>query len=297
MRPVAGYDLSPLPQSRVRIDTGFKPDLDAFAAAGYAAGSDAAPITLLVVPRSKDLARALLAEAAASSDLVLVDGQKTDGIDSLFKEVRKRFGDVPSLTKAHGRLFWLSRTDAFADWTGSGPQQGPEGFWTQAGVFSDGAIDRGSALLAKALPAKLPARIADLGAGWGYLSRAILARDGVKTLELVEAEALALDCAKRNITDPRAHFTWADATRWQPTSKIDGVVMNPPFHIGRAGDPSLGRAFIATAAKALTTSGQLWMVANRHLPYEDALAAHFKEVSEIAGDGGFKVFHASRPKA
>ena len=54
------------------------------------------------------------------------------------------------------------------------------GFTTVPGVFSADAPDRGSVLLAAALPAKLPARVADLGAGWGYLSRAILARDGVQ---------------------------------------------------------------------------------------------------------------------
>ena len=34
------------------------------------------------------------------------------------------------------------------------------------------APDRGSALLAAALPAKLGGKVVDLGAGWGYLSRA-----------------------------------------------------------------------------------------------------------------------------
>ncbi len=53
------------------------------------------------------------------------------------------------------------------------------------------------------LPAQLPARMADLGAGWGYLSRAVLDRPGVTSLDVIEAEALALDCAKANLPDPR----------------------------------------------------------------------------------------------
>ncbi|MDT9081655.1 methyltransferase, partial [Escherichia coli] len=80
--------------------------------------------------------------------------------------------------------------------------------------------------------------------------------------------------------DPRARFTWADATQGRP-GPFDAVVMNPPFHNGRAADPALGLAFIRAAAHALTPSGTLWMVANRHLPYEAALREAFREVEEV----------------
>jgi len=71
--------------------------------------------------------------------------------------------------------------------------------------------------------------------------------------------------------------------------------MNPPFHVGRTADPSLGRAFIASAAKMLAGHGKLWMVANRHLPYEQALSDAFRNVDKIAQNNAFKVFHATRP--
>jgi 16S rRNA (guanine1207-N2)-methyltransferase len=71
--------------------------------------------------------------------------------------------------------------------------------------------------------------------------------------------------------------------------------MNPPFHAGRAADPGLGRAMIEAAARALSPQGQLWLVANRHLPYEAALAELFRQVEEIGGDGGFKLLRAGLP--
>ncbi|MAZ25628.1 MAG: MFS transporter, partial [Cytophagaceae bacterium] len=113
---------------------------------------------------------------------------------------------------------------------------------------------------------------------------------------LVEADRTALDCAERNVTDPRASFHWADATSWEPPALLDTVVMNPPFHTGRKADPALGQAFIAAARRMLKPAGQLWLVANRHLPYETALATHFRASEEIAGDSCFKILHASRPK-
>jgi 16S rRNA (guanine1207-N2)-methyltransferase len=149
--------------------------------------------------------------------------------------------------------------------------------------------------LAAALPARLGPRVADLGAGWGYLSRAILAREGVAEVHLIEADHAALACARANITDPRARFHWADAIAFTPDAPFDAVVTNPPFHVTRAASPDLGRGFIDAARRMLTPRGDLWLVANRHLPYEGALRAAFREVTEMGADPAFKVFHASHP--
>jgi len=248
---------------------------------------------IICAPRSKIYARGLIG-AASGQRLVIVDGPKTDGIDSLFKDCRKRLGALPSLTKAHGRIFWFEDAD-LSDWPLAGPETGQHGFFTVPGVYSEAAIDKGSALLAEVLP-DLKGRIADLGAGWGYLSQAALLSDKVTSLDLVEADQRALNCARLNIIDDRASFHWADATTHRGAEAYDAVVMNPPFHQGRQGDPSLGQAFIAAAARNLKPNGALWMVANRHLPYEAALEQAFRTVDELDGNTAFKVFHASRPK-
>ncbi|ADO42057.1 class I SAM-dependent methyltransferase [Ketogulonicigenium vulgare] len=302
-RPAAGFDLSALPREQVVISHTFRPDYDYWRAAGYAVqeGAITAPTALVVLPRSKVQARALIAAAVATAELVLVDGQREDGIDSIWRDMRAKVpaADLSGVVKAHGRLFWLTRDQipagAFEDWAAPVLSEF-DGFVTSAGVFSDGAVDRGSALLAAALPEKLPARIADLGAGWGYLSQAILQREGVKTVDLIEAEALALENARQNVTDARAKFTWADATQFKADKAYDAVVMNPPFHIGAKGEPALGRAFITAAQRILHPGGKLWMVANRHLPYEAILREQFHEVSELpGGDGAFKLFYAAKP--
>jgi 16S rRNA (guanine1207-N2)-methyltransferase len=234
--------------------------------------------------------------ACRLAPFVIVDGQRTDGIDSIWRDVKARLGDVPSVTKAHGRLFWFSASDLFGDWALDDPDMRADGYYRQAGVFSEDGIDRGSALLAAALPARLVGRVADLGAGWGYLASVALGREGVTSVDLIEAERLALDCARLNVTDARVAFHWADATKFTPARPYDVIVMNPPFHTDRASNPELGRAFIAAAARMLSPSGHLWMVANRHLPYETALADRFRQVEDIGGDGAFKIVHATKPK-
>ena len=297
MRPPATYDVAELPRAHIRIMHGFYPDAADWRIAGFPVdqGMARSASAIVVLPRAKALAQAMIAEACAKADLVVIDGQRTDGVDSLFKTCRKRLGDLPSITKAHGRLFWFPATDAFSDWAAGPPVKGSHGFYTAAGVFSDGKVDAGSSLLAEALPAKLPARMADLGAGWGYLAQAVLARDGVTTIDLIEAEAQSLACAQLNINDPRAAFHWADALQWAAKPGYDGIVMNPPFHTGRAADAGLGRGFIQAAARLLAPHGKLWMVANRHLPYEATMAENFRNVDIIGGNGAFKLFHATRP--
>jgi 16S rRNA (guanine1207-N2)-methyltransferase len=293
--PPAGFYLSALPREHVTVVSRFFPDAEAWKSAGYdvvQAVADRFAAALVVVPRAKAAARALIAEAAGCAPLVIIDGQKHDGIDSILKAAKARATPLGVISKAHGKLFWIAGGD-FADWAAQETEVA--GFITSPGVFSADGPDKGSVALVAALP-PLKGRVADLGAGWGYLARTILGAETVTHLDLVEADATALDCARRNITDPRAAFHWADATTFTPAAPYDVVVSNPPFHISRAGNPDLGRAFIAAAAGTLAPSGQFWMVANRHLPYETELSQHFHEVVEAGGTPGFKVIHATRPR-
>lgn len=297
--PTPAFDLGELPQGRVRIVQPFKPHFDHFCGLGF----DCVPVldapcavAILAVPRAKAQARDLLARAAARAELVVVDGAKTDGIDSLLKEARKRVAVFGPISKAHGKLFWFApEPGLFDDWLAPDEQKA-NGYVTAPGVFSADGIDPASRQLLAALPAKLGSHLADFGAGWGYLSAEILAtRPGIESIDLVEADHIALGCAQRNVTDPRARFHWADALTWAAPERLDCVVMNPPFHTGRAAEPALGRGFIAAAARALKPGGSLWMVANRHLPYESAVGDHFAKFTEVSGDNRFKILHAERP--
>ena len=105
----------------------------------------------------------------------------------------------------------------------------------------------------------------------------------------------ALNVAKNNINDQRVKFYWYDALKWEAPKLLDFIIMNPPFHyLGRA-MPSLGADFVKVASRNLKKSGTLWMVANRHLPYEDAIKGHFSSFSELSGSKKFKVIRAENP--
>ena len=296
--PRHGDDLSALPRARVVVLSGFRPDHDHFAALGYRTALSGQCATALVcLPRAKAAAHAMLAEAtlALSPGAVLaIDGQKTDGIEAVLKDCRAlglALGEA--LAKAHGRIATCPADARLLGWAAE--DRVVAGFMTRPGVFSADGPDPGSVLLAETLPRDLPARVGDLGAGWGYLSRAILERPGVQHLDVVEAERVALDCAARNLGDPRVALHWADARDFRPARPWGAVVMNPPFHTGRDADPALGLAFVRAAHKGLAPDGVLWMVANRHLPYEPVLRDLFRMVEEKAGNGAFRVMRAGYP--
>lgn len=294
-------DVAALPKARLTIVTRDFIAFQALAAQGFAVAETAGAVpyaaAYVALPRARAAAEALLAQAAASvvpGGLVIVDGARTDGVERLWRDLKPRLAVSAALPKAHGRIFTFPAGPALADWAAQ-ERVIEGGFVTQPGVFSADAPDPGSALLAAALPPRLKGYVVDLGAGWGFLARAALTREGLRRIDLVETDGAALDCARRNVDDPRARFIWADACDWRADGYADHVLCNPPFHRGRQADPGLGLAFIAAAQRILSPTGTLWLVANRHLPYNAALQARFGLVEERAQAPGFRVICAQKP--
>ncbi|MCR9107705.1 MAG: class I SAM-dependent methyltransferase [Rhodobacteraceae bacterium] len=300
LEPTSDVDLAFLRGHQLIVQQNFRPAFDLFEVGGYdvttaAAGpADAVHVTL---PRSRELAKGLLAQAEklAGDGLVIIDGAKTDGIDAILKFAKSRVAIDGQMSKAHGKIFWFSAANAFEDCALPEPAVLESGWITQPGVFSADGPDAGSEALVRVLPQSLKGRGADLGGGWGFLTRHLLYLKGVSHVDLVEADHRALACAQLNVTDDRVAFHWADATTWGPPGSLDWVVSNPPFHTSRVPDASLGQDFIRSAARLLKPKGTFVMVANRHLPYETTLSSCFAQVQELDGDNRFKILQADQP--
>lgn len=240
---------------------------------------------------------ALALRALAPAGLLTVLAPKDKGGSRLAKEL-KGFGCAVSETsKRHYRICTCERPtqlsgveDALAE---GAPRVDPAlGLWTQPGIFSWNRLDPGSALLDQHLP-PFSGRGADFGCGLGILSRTILRSPKVTHLSLVDIDRRATEMAARNVDDSRAEILWADV-RSLRLAGLDFVVMNPPFHDGGAEDQSLGQSFIRKAAEALRPGGVLWLVANRHLPYEGVLKPLFKRVTLHAEANGYKIYEAQK---
>ena len=271
------------------------------------------PLVLLLPPRQRDAARALYVQALdllAPGGRVVAAMPNAEGAKTAAADLARVAGPLQALSKHKCRVAWSAPLDAGAvdpaladEWRERGAPR-PLGFEVgghpvhgRPGVFAWDRIDRASALLAAHLPADLAGEGADLGAGWGYLSMELLGRcPAVRALDLYEADHGALELARANLAPfaarARLGFHWHDVAAGLPR-RYDFVVTNPPFHAqGRADRPDLGRAFLSAAADALSPGGRLWLVANRHLPYEAVLDARFATVRTVAQAEGFKVVEA-----
>ncbi|MBN9486324.1 MAG: class I SAM-dependent methyltransferase [Alphaproteobacteria bacterium] len=234
----------------------------------------------------------------AEGGTLICAGTNEDGAASLEKQIGRAFGLAGTLSKFHSRVFWLVKADRSPPdyWLGlTRLQPVSDGSWlSQPGIFSWDKIDDGSALLAQHLPQDLSGHVADFGCGWGYLARCILGSSAIRHIDLIDAEHRAIEAAQTNITDDRARFHWLDLAN-EPTPAIyDAVVCNPPFHTGRASTPALGQKVIEAASRALKPGGRLYLVANRGLPYEAMLKAHFASFETLADNNKFKVTRAIR---
>lgn len=180
-----------------------------------------------------------------------------------------------------------------------GPQPIAGGdFYSLPGLFAWDRIDRGSELLAHFMPQDIEGVCADFGCGYGYLSHAVLKRNpSVQEIVCADADYRALAMCERNLSafSVRKRFVWEDlSTSVKALHNLDAVVMNPPFHQGRATKTDLGRGFIAAAHAALRPGGRLFMVANRHLPYEDLLRELYASGERLFEGEGYKIYLAKR---
>ena len=244
-------------------------------------------------------ALALSLKALAPGAPLTVLAAKDKGGSRLRKELEAFGCAVEEEARRHHRICFVARPSAPAGLDDAIAEGGPRliddlGLWSQPGVFSWDRVDPGSALLAAHLP-PLAGDGADLGSGLGYLACAVLEGPKVKSLALVDNDRRAVEAARRNVTDPRATFAWADAVGDDaPLEGLDFVVMNPPFHAGGSEDRGLGQRFIQRAHQVLRAKGTLWLVANRHLPYEPVLAQLFSSAERRVDSGGYKVFEARK---
>lgn len=319
LRARAGVRLREVAQPGWLCEQSFKPFAEELVRNGLQVGEPAADarfaLVLVLPPRQRDEARALFARAlqhAAPGGTVLAAMPNAEGAKSGEADLRKLAGTVQHLSKHKCRVFWATPDEGevdqplLAQWLAlDAPRTIVDGHLSRPGLFAWDRIDRASALLAEHLPADLHGRVADLGAGYGYLACQVIARcPRVEALDLYEAEARALEPARINLAraqrdsgrDVESSVHWHDVTHGLPQC-YDAIVSNPPFHQGRADLPELGRAFIASAADALLPHGRLLLVANRHLPYEATLSARFLQVRTLVTQDGFKVIEAMGVRA
>jgi 16S rRNA (guanine1207-N2)-methyltransferase len=164
-------------------------------------------------------------------------------------------------------------------------------WWTVPGLFGWDKIDSGSKMLMNYVPSDLRGVAADFGCGFGYLSTELLTRcGGISSIEAYDNDWRALLATKAN-AGSKLVVQWQDMKTYNPLPKYDIIVMNPPFHAGKQMDITLGELFVRKAYASLRAGGQLFMVANQKLPYENVVVG-LKIQKE---SDGFKIMTVKKP--
>ncbi|KPQ02495.1 methyltransferase [Marinobacter sp. HL-58] len=170
------------------------------------------------------------------------------------------------------------------------------------GIFSAGELDAGTAKLLDSL-ADVPLTqgpVLDFACGagvigtWLQLYRRSLGQPDI-VVDGVDVQSQAVLCARSTYQHAAAGgvITASDGLE-QVNGKYAAVVSNPPFHTGIRTDTSMTGQFLRQVAEHLEPGGELRLVANSFLPYEELIRRHVGQVKAITGDKRFTVWSARR---
>jgi 16S rRNA (guanine1207-N2)-methyltransferase len=168
------------------------------------------------------------------------------------------------------------------------------------GVFSSHKLDDGSGALLRALKPPKPCRaILDLGCGWGGLGIVAARRAGAERLLMIDANARAVQMARRNAARHLAPSVAVDVRLEANVECLDEdpalagafdlVVGNPPYGT----EFRVSELFLNAAHKALRPGGRAYLVAKNN----ERLLARAEELFGAAQDErrwGYQVVSATR---
>ena len=224
-------------------------------------------------------------------------GENKGGIKSLAKNLKTQFEQSEKFTTGkHSAIVSASKPLAvkpfdFASYSES--QQNELGFTMQAwpGVFSQEGLDKGTAVLLKYLPRKVKGRILDFGCGAGVIGCYVAKNRDIEELEMIDDDMLAIKSAQQNIEANGVALSEAFLSNGlsEVNDRYNWIISNPPFHQGIKTHYNVTETFLSQAKDYLKLSGKLLIVANEFLNYEVTLRQHFKGVTELARENGFKV--------
>ena len=248
-------------------------------------------IIILELTKSKETNLGLVSLAEEHLKLggkMIINGDNQIGIKSFLKIVSIHWPAEMVVAKKKGRIAIFSKTKKlFGHWK---PYRdfsiNKDGYYTRCDMFSPKEIDKGSQKLTSVFSSKLFGEVADLGSGWGYLSKeALRLNKKITRITLFESNYSAYLASKKNIDDERATFRWASLENTAYLKRrFNHVICNPPFHSGRTKDLSLLKSFIFHGSRLINAQGCVWMVFVSGVYLENELQEYFENVKILYKD-------------
>lgn len=171
-----------------------------------------------------------------------------------------------------------------------------------AGVFARNQLDIGARFMLDNMPPSGAERVIDLGCGNGVLGLRYAQLSPASQITWVDESFLAIASTRANIehnlsatpaaTTARYQAQVDDCLAQQHDDSCDLILCNPPFHQEHAVTEHIARQMFRDSKRVLRKNGELWVVANRHLPYYQPLKRLFKQVHQVAQNSKFVILKA-----
>ncbi|HCM05333.1 MAG TPA: hypothetical protein DIC30_04915 [Oceanospirillales bacterium] len=162
-------------------------------------------------------------------------------------------------------------------------------FVTYPGVFNAGKLDVGTKLLLDNIILNKRGRVLDLACGSGVIGLTCKSRQPELYVEMVDIDGMALVSAELNAKTLGFDCPVFASDGLSNTKKFNTIICNPPFHQGKDTDYNFAQQLIRTAKQHLLPRGEVWIVANRQLAYEQWAEKSCNIVETVVQGNGFKV--------
>lgn len=268
--------------------------------------SDTYDCIIIFLPKSRELLEytfTLTSAHIASQGIVAIVGEKKGGIKSVSNALEQHIGKI--LWKEPGKHSEIITASFEKSPTSFQPTYTKTILPTQLaditlaslpGVFSLGALDKGTELLLHNLPENISGKVLDWGCGSGVIGTYIAKKFSGTSVDMVDSNMLAVASAQETIKAnglKNAHAFASDIFS-DSTSKYDLIISNPPFHDGLETAYKATHTFFKNAPQFLNPNGRLLIVANTFLPYQKILTEVFGNCKVVAENPQFKVLESVR---
>ncbi|BDX08099.1 class I SAM-dependent methyltransferase [Planctobacterium marinum] len=159
------------------------------------------------------------------------------------------------------------------------------------GVFSHGELDAGTQLLLENITTAPDGKILDFACGCGVVGAYLAKLNSSINIQLSDINALALHCSELTMSKTEANFNVVASNGLADVQgSFKAIYTNPPFHTGLETDYTITDKFIRDAKQKLLSGGELWLVANRFLPYAEQLKQSFSNCKVMAQTSKFTLY-------